>query len=233
MSDGCKISNVFIIFKDAKVGAIRAKVATTLTMDLWPMQGLAKVQAKSESPWITFHAPRSVRKCEGMNPHTPKWAPTLGVGVLMDSWIFKRQLQGSQFIGLKISLYHWKAFGMQMFKMRSHDPFKYLKHKLWPKERIQVKLPIWLLTIKSQELPWFTNVQVACHISLKNFRQGLQLCFTPHFNWRFTKEIMGLKVARIPISRISRLQFESRGTKWHLGASPMARHKIYYKRWWV
>jgi hypothetical protein len=27
-----------------------------------------------------------------MNPHTPKWAPILGVGVLMDSWISRRQL---------------------------------------------------------------------------------------------------------------------------------------------
>jgi hypothetical protein len=34
---------------------------------------------------VTFHAPESVRKCEGMNPHTPKWSPTLGIGVLMDS----------------------------------------------------------------------------------------------------------------------------------------------------
>jgi hypothetical protein len=44
------------------------------------------------SPGITFHAPRSVEECEGMNPHTPKWAPILGVGVLMDSQIFKGQL---------------------------------------------------------------------------------------------------------------------------------------------
>jgi hypothetical protein len=27
-----------------------------------------------------------------MNPHTPKWAPTLGVGVLVDFWIFRKQL---------------------------------------------------------------------------------------------------------------------------------------------
>jgi hypothetical protein len=33
---------------------------------------------------ITFHVPKSVGKYEGMNTHTPKWAPTLGVGVLMD-----------------------------------------------------------------------------------------------------------------------------------------------------
>jgi hypothetical protein len=61
------------------------------------------------SPGVTSHAPRSVVKCEGMNPHTPKWTPTLRVGVLMNSWIFKEQLQGSKPIGLPSSLYHWKA----------------------------------------------------------------------------------------------------------------------------
>ncbi len=29
-----------------------------------------------------------------------------------------------------------------MSKMGSHDPFEYLKHKLWPKEKLGVKLPI-------------------------------------------------------------------------------------------
>jgi hypothetical protein len=43
------------------------------------------------SPRITFYAPKSVGECEGMNPHTPKWASTLWVGVSMDSWIFKEQ----------------------------------------------------------------------------------------------------------------------------------------------
>jgi hypothetical protein len=46
-----------------------------------------------------------------MNPHTPKWAPTLGVEVPMDLRIFKKQLQGAKLIGLKSSLYHWKALG--------------------------------------------------------------------------------------------------------------------------
>jgi len=53
--------------------------------------------------------PRSERKCEGMNPHTPKGASTLGVGVSVDSQMFKEKLQGSKPNGLKISLYHWKA----------------------------------------------------------------------------------------------------------------------------
>jgi hypothetical protein len=58
---------------------------------------------------VTFHAPESVGGCEGMNPHIPKWAPTLGVEAPMDSQIFIEQLQGSKPIGLKSSLYYCKA----------------------------------------------------------------------------------------------------------------------------
>jgi len=56
------------------------------------------------SSGVTFHAFDSVGKCEGLNPHTPKWAPTLGVKVSMDPRIFKRRLQGTKLIGLKNSL---------------------------------------------------------------------------------------------------------------------------------
>jgi hypothetical protein len=60
---------------------------------------------------VTFHAPGNVGKCEGLNFHTPKWAPTLGIGVPMDSRIFKKWLRGSKPIGLKSSLYHCKDLG--------------------------------------------------------------------------------------------------------------------------
>jgi hypothetical protein len=46
-----------------------------------------------------------------MNPHTPKWVPTLGVGVPMDFQIFREQLQGPKLITMKSFLYHWKALG--------------------------------------------------------------------------------------------------------------------------
>ncbi len=51
------------------------------------------------------------------------------------------------------------------------------KHKLWPKEGLGVKLPIWLPTIKSQESPRFPCFQVACHISLESSWRGLQFFF--------------------------------------------------------
>jgi len=55
----------------------------TLTLGSQPRQGLAKVRTKYETQKSHFMVPR-VQESEGMNPHTPKWAPTLGVGVSMD-----------------------------------------------------------------------------------------------------------------------------------------------------
>ncbi len=39
---------------------------------------------------VTFHAHENVRECEGMNPHTPKGAFTMGVRVPVDSQIFRK-----------------------------------------------------------------------------------------------------------------------------------------------
>ncbi len=68
-----------------------------------------------------------------MKAHTLKWAPTLGIRISMDFQNFKEQLKGSKLIRLKNSLCYWKALRIQMFKMGSHVPFEYLKHKLWLK----------------------------------------------------------------------------------------------------
>jgi hypothetical protein len=37
---------------------------------------------------------KSVKKCEEMSPHTPKWVPILGIGISKDSQIFKEQFGG-------------------------------------------------------------------------------------------------------------------------------------------
>ncbi len=51
-----------------------------------------KVVGQKGSPGVMPHALGSGRECEGIDPHTPKRTPTLGVGILMDSQIFKGQL---------------------------------------------------------------------------------------------------------------------------------------------
>ncbi len=60
-------------------------------------------------------------------------------------------------------------------------------------------------------------------------QRGIQFFFKPHLNWRFARKIMGPKVARVPVVGISRLPLGSPGTKWHLGVSHVARHRISYK----
>ncbi len=85
-----------------------------------------------------------------------------------------------------------------MSKMGSHDPFGYLNHKLWSKDRSRIKLPIWPPTIKSKEFPLIIYAQMACHISLERFWQELQIFFKPHLNRRFEQKVMGLQISRSP-----------------------------------
>jgi hypothetical protein len=77
-----------------------------------------------------------------------------------------------------------------MSKMGSHGSFGHLQNKLWAKERPGVKLAVWFPTTKSQESTQFTWLQATCHISLKSSWQGLQLCFRPHCDQSFAKEVM-------------------------------------------
>ncbi len=40
-----------------------------------------KSAGQEKSLGVTFHAPKSAKECEGMNLHTPKGIPTLGIRV--------------------------------------------------------------------------------------------------------------------------------------------------------
>jgi hypothetical protein len=106
--------------------------------------------------------------------------------------------------------------------MGLHDSFRHLKHKLWPKEGSEVKLAIWLPTIKSRELHRFPRVQVVCDILLESSQWRIQLCFRPHFNRGSAHRVMGLQ-------SYETLSCGNFVTKWHLGDDPMVRHKVYYK----
>jgi len=130
-----------------------------------------------------------------------------------------------------------------MSKMGSHDPFGHLKHVLWPKEGSGFKLPIWLLTIKSRELLWFPYVQVACHITLERSWWGYNFASNVTSIEGLHTKLWASKVVEVPISKISGFQLGSLKIKWHLSASPVARHKEYYKGegggflksrpWWI
>jgi hypothetical protein len=127
--------------------------------------------------------------------------------------------------------------------MGLHDPFGHLKDKLWPKERLRVKLAIWFVTTKSRESTLFSHVKVACDILAERSLQGLQLCFRPHCNQRASRKVMGPKVARVLARGIPGLPLGCpkqnaiwmwppwRGTKYIIKGKVVASPK--FGPWWV
>jgi hypothetical protein len=104
-----------------------------------------------------------------------------------------------------------------MFKMGLHEPFRYLKHKLWQKKGLGVKLSIWFLATKSWKLAWFTCIHVAYR--LKALKKGYNFVSNLTSIWGQHKKLWASKVKGDSISGI--FQLGSPGTKWHLGARPM------------
>jgi hypothetical protein len=85
----------------SQVVAINLLVAT-LALGSRPRQRVARLRAKR----VMLHALESARECEGIDLHIPKGTPTLGVGVPVDSLVFREQFKGSKPIALRSSLYH-------------------------------------------------------------------------------------------------------------------------------
>jgi hypothetical protein len=118
-------------------------------------------------PGVTSHALENVGKFEGMNPHTPKWAPILEVGVPMEFWIFKNQLQGSKPSGFKHSLYHWKYLELRCLKWPCMTHLDTSNISYGQKKGRESNYQIWLPTTKSQESPQFPCVQVMWDIPIE------------------------------------------------------------------
>jgi len=110
-----------------------------------------------------------------------------------------------------------------------YQQFGNLKHKLWPKERLEINLTIWLPNTKSQESTRFPCVQVACNISLKSFRRGLQLCLDLIVIKGLHTKLWGSKVTEVPTSTILGFSLGSPKTKSHLDVGLVERHIVYYK----
>jgi hypothetical protein len=58
----------------------------------------------------------SVGECEGMNPHTLKWISTLGIGISMDSQIFKGNCKGQITLDWKVPYISGKLLELKYLK---------------------------------------------------------------------------------------------------------------------
>jgi len=127
--------------------------------------------------------------------------------------------------------------------MGLYDSFEYLIHKLWPKEKSIIKVPIWFLTIKVGNRFNLLVHRWHATYSWKAFDKGY------NFSLNFTsiiglhKKLWAFQVTRVPILRILRI---SRLSTWELwdkltfGCNLVLNHREYYKReatkskpWWI
>jgi hypothetical protein len=79
------IVNVHVKTKDVMFFKKRYEVCRNPSLGFATKARACKNVGQEGSLRVTFHVPKSAKECEGMNPHTPKGAPTLGVGVPVDS----------------------------------------------------------------------------------------------------------------------------------------------------
>jgi hypothetical protein len=150
----------------------------TLTLGLWPRQGVARLRAKKKTQ---SHITCSW-ECKEWTLTLPSELPCWELESQWTHESSEHDCKGQNPSPWKLLYIIGKLLKLWMSKMGSHCPFGHLKHKLWPKERSGVKLAIWLPTTKSQESTRFLDVQATCDIPLKSSRRGLTLWFRPHCN---------------------------------------------------
>jgi len=112
-----------------------------------------------------------------------------------------------------------------MSKMGLHDPFGHLKHKLWPKERLEIKSQ----KSKVGNRPDFLTCRWRATYHRKTLDEGYNFASNLISIEGLHAKLWGPKVTRVLTLAISGLSFRSPGTKCHLDVGLVERHKIYYK----
>jgi hypothetical protein len=116
-----------------------------------------------------------------------------------------------------------------MSKMGSHDPFWYLKHKYDQMKGWESNCQFDIQPLKLGNCP----NSLACRLHATYRWKALNKGY--NFAWKlisikgFHTKLWDSKVAKIPFLGILKFPLGSFGTKWHLGANPMVRHRVYYK----
>jgi hypothetical protein len=100
-----------------------------------------------------------------------------------------------------------------MYKMGSHDPFEYLKHKLWPKEEPGVKLAFDSQSQKITNLPDFLTCKWLATYHWKFLYKGYNFALDLTSIGGLHTKLWASKVARVPILGISGVPLGSPETK--------------------
>jgi len=114
--------------------------------------------------------------------------------------------------------------------MGSHDPFEHSKHSYGQKKGWESNwhFDLWPLKIKNR--PDFLAWRWRATYRWKALDEGYNFALDLISIGGLHTKLWAPKIARIPTLRISGLPLGIPGTKWHLGAGHVARHRVYYER---
>jgi hypothetical protein len=120
-----------------------------------------------------------------------------------------------------------------MSKMGLHDPFGHLNHKLWPKERPKSKFDPPPLKVGNH--PNFLACKWHATYCWKAFNKGYNFASNLISIRGLHTKLWPRKIMGVPTLGILGFPLGSPGTKCHLGASLVTKHKVYYneERWWL
>jgi hypothetical protein len=113
--------------------------------------------------------------------------------------------------------------------MGSHCSFRHLKHKLWLKEGLGVKLPFWLPITKSRESTRLLSCRGRATYRWKALNESYNFALDRTSIGGMLAKLLGSKVAGVPTGGISRLPLRSPGKKSHLDVASVESCRVYYK----
>jgi hypothetical protein len=116
-----------------------------------------------------------------------------------------------------------------MFEMSSHDPFKHLKHKLWPKEGSESNCQFDSRPLKVRNQPDFLTFRWHATYRWKDLNEDYNFILDLIAIEGLHVELWAPKVVRILAMGIPGLPLGSLETKCHLDVGLVERHKVYYK----
>ncbi len=187
------------------------------------------VRAKCEAWESHFMLPGVWKSARAMNPHTPKWALTLGIKVSMDSQIFRERFQGSKLINQRISYTIKKFLECRCLKWvhMTHLDTSNTSYGQKKGRESNWQFDFWPLKIRNH--PNLLTFRWRARYRWKVFDEGYNFASNFISIGGLHTKLWAPKVVGIPTFGISGFPLWSLGTKWHLNAGPMAKHIVYYK----
>ncbi len=122
-----------------------------------------------------------------------------------------------------------------MSKLALHEPCGHLQPRLWAKKGLEVKLTIWLPTIKSQESTSSQHLQKECNMALESSWGELQLWLKPHSNRRSKLRDMSSQSPKsLTWDNFETPPWESREkVPFECGSHGATQRILYGGRWWL